>query len=406
MTGRVAPIGAVALTALATLATGCGGGGGSPHAATTTSSSSSSSASAPIRIVQTAQSSQFNPPAIFQRDSPGVVEVISTFPGGGGGVPGAGSGGTAAQGSGFVISKGGEIVTNAHVVTDTGGGSSSRRASAVYVRFADDNEVPAKIVGADPNADVALLRVDSPGLNLRPLALGTSSNLVVGAPVATLGTPLGEQNSLSVGVISATNRSIPSLNGSASGGQGTFATLGAIQTDAAINHGNSGGPLVDASGAVIGINSQIAPDSSGGATGIGFAVPVDAVKRSLAQLQAHGTVKYAYMGISSEDLFPQLAKRLGLPVTHGSLVGVVTPGSPAAHAGLRGGSKRILFDAQPYTVGGDVVSRFDGRELTNDYNLVTAVTDASPGQTVTLEVWRGSSKREVRVTLGTRPSGG
>jgi S1-C subfamily serine protease len=399
---RGARAGRAAAAALVALLAGCGGGGGAPHSVSATSSSG---ASAPITIVQSADHAPFDAPSIFRRDSPGVVEVISTFPGGGSSVPGLGSG-TAAQGSGFVISTDGEIVTNAHVVTNTTSGSGSQLASAVYVRFADDNEVPAKIVGTDPNADVALLRVNPSGLTLRPLALGVSSGLVVGSPVATLGTPLGEQNSLSVGVISATNRAIPSLNGSAGSGQGIFATLGAIQTDAAINHGNSGGPLVDAGGGVIGINSQIAPDSSGGATGIGFAVPVDAVRRSVARLRSSGTVKYAYMGISSEDLFPQLARRLGVPVNHGSIVGSVAPGSPAARAGLIGGTRRIAFDVQQYMVGGDVVSKFNGRPLTNDYNLVTAVTDANPGESVTLEVWRGKSKREVHVTLGTRPSGG
>ncbi len=402
MRSRAARRGGLVAAGLAALLAGCGGGGSAPHSA---SSTSSSGASAPITIVQSADHAQFSAPTIFQNDSSGVVEVISTFPGGSSSVPGLGSG-TAAQGSGFVISKAGEIVTNAHVVTNATGGSSLQRASAVYVRFADDNEVPATIVGTDPNADVALLHVNPSGLNLKPLALGTSSGLVVGSPVATLGTPLGEQNSLSVGVISATNRAIPSLNGSPGSGQGTFATLGAIQTDAAINHGNSGGPLVNAGGAVIGINSQIAPDSSGGATGIGFAVPVDAVKRSVAQLRSTGTVKYAYLGISSEDLFPQLAAHLGLPVNHGSIVGSVAPGSPAARAGLRGGTKRITFDVQQYMVGGDVVSKFNGRDLNHDYNLVTAVTDANPGQSVTLEVWRGKSKRDVQVTLGTRPSGG
>src|SRR5207244_3689908 len=151
------------------------------------------------------------------------------------------------------------------------------------------------------------------GLTLKPLALGSSSHLVVGAPVAALGTPAGEQGTMTVGIISATNRSIQSLNQSST--RGSFAITGAIQTDAAINHGNSGGPLVDAAGAVIGINSQIAPsDTSGTPSGVGFAVPVDAVKHSVDQLRAHGSVAYAYIGVSSVPVFPQLAKRLGLPV--------------------------------------------------------------------------------------------
>jgi S1-C subfamily serine protease len=395
---------ALLAVALASLTAGCGGSSRNDRHTTGSLSapqtSGASTPSGPLKVVQVAQSSPFDPSAIYARDAPGVVTVISTFPAGGSGL-GTG-GGVAAQGSGFVISTSGEIVTNAHVVTN-GTGSSLQRAKAVYVQFPDDNEVPAKIVGTDPNADVALLRIDPSGLPLRSLTLGSSANLVVGSPVATLGTPLGHQGSMSVGVISGTNRAIPSLNGT---GAQAFATLGAIQTDAAINHGNSGGPLVGANGAVIGINSQIAPDSSGVSSGIGFAVPVDAVKRSVAQLRAHGSAAYAYLGVLTEDLFPQLAQHLGLGVSHGSMVRSVASGSPAARAGLRGGTTQIQFDVQQYMVGGDVVSKLDGRDLNASFDLAAAVTELSPGQRVTLEVWRGKSKRDLTITLGTRPSGG
>jgi S1-C subfamily serine protease len=397
---------ALLAVALASLTAGCGGSSrndrhttGSLSAPQTTGAATPSG---PLKVVQVAQSSPFDPSAIYARDAPGVVTVISTFPAGGSGLGSGTGGGVAAQGSGFVISTSGEIVTNAHVVTN-GTGSSLQRAKAVYVQFPDDNEVPAKIVGTDPNADVALLRIDPSGLPLRSLTLGSSANLVVGSPVATLGTPLGHQGSMSVGVISGTNRAIPSLNGT---GAQAFATLGAIQTDAAINHGNSGGPLVGANGAVIGINSQIAPDSSGVSSGIGFAVPVDAVKRSVAQLRAHGSAAYAYLGVLTEDLFPQLAQHLGLGVSHGSMVRSVASGSPAARAGLRGGTTQIQFDVQQYMVGGDVVSKLDGRDLNASFDLAAAVTELSPGQRVTLEVWRGKSKRDLTITLGTRPSGG
>jgi S1-C subfamily serine protease len=351
-----------------------------------------------------AQTGQFDPPAIYGRVAPGVVTVISVLPGSGGlgGLIPGGGGQQAAQGSGFVISTSGEVVTNAHVVTN-GTAANLQRATQVYVKFPDSNEVPAKIVGADPNADVALLRIDPSGLTLRPLTLGTSSNLVVGSPVAALGTPFGEQGSLSVGVISATNRAIQSLNGSASQGTGYFAIPGAIQTDAAINHGNSGGPLVDAAGAVIGINSQI-DSSSGSGSGVGFAVPVDAVKRSIAQLRAHGSVAYAYLGVSSQPLFSQLAQHLGLKVTHGALLRDVNPGGPAAKAGLKGGTQQIKFDAQAYYAGGDVITKLNGRDIVQSDDLASAVSQLDPGQTVTLEVWRGASKRDVKVTLGTRPN--
>jgi 2-alkenal reductase len=393
---------AILAAALASLIAGCGGSGGPPRHGTGSmgAAAGSATAPAPLKVVQVAQSTAFDPSTIYARDAPGVVTVTSTFAGGGS-APGQGTG-VAAQGSGFVISTSGEVVTNAHVVTN-GSGSRLQRASAVYVQFPDDNELPAKIVGTDPNADVALLRVDPAGLTLRSLTLGSSAKLVVGAPVATLGTPLGHQGSMSVGVISGTNRAIPSLNGT---GAQAFATLGAIQTDAAINHGNSGGPLVDASGAVIGINSQIEPDSSGASSGVGFAVPVDAVSRSVAQLRAHGSVAYAYLGVLTEDLFPQLAQHLGLGVSHGSMVRSVAPGSPAAGADLHGGTKQIQFDAHRYMVGGDVVSKLDGRDLNASFDLAAAVTELAPGQKVTLEVWRGKSRREETVKLGTRPSGG
>ena len=337
----------------------------------------------------------FNATKVYDRDAPGVVTVISVF-------PGAGPTGSALQGSGFVISGSGQIVTNAHVVSTLVRGA-LHRASNVYVQFADGNEVPARIVGTDPNGDVALLQIRPAGLQLTPLTLGSSASLAVGAPVAALGSPFGEAGSMSVGVISATNRSIQSLNGTTA--VNTFSIPGAIQTDAAINHGNSGGPLVDARGAVIGINTQIA-SSTGGGEGVGFAVPVDTVKRSVAQLRSRGSVAYAYVGVSSVDLFPQLGRRLHLGVTHGAYIQSVTSGGPAARAGLRGGTTKFEFDAAQYLIGGDVITEVDGRALTLGHDLSDAIALLNPGQVVTLEVWRGGVGRAVKLALGTRPSGG
>jgi S1-C subfamily serine protease len=282
-------------------------------------------------------------------------------------------------------------------------GGTLHRANNVYVQFADGNEVPARILGADPNADVALLQINPAGLSLRPLTLGSSASLAVGAPVAALGSPFGEAGSMSVGVISATNRSIQSLNGT--NPANAFSIPGAIQTDAAINHGNSGGPLVNTGGAVIGINTQIA-SSTGGGEGVGFAVPVDTVKRSVAQLQAHGSVAYAYLGVSSVDLFPQLARRLHLGATHGAFIQSVASSGPAAKAGLRGGTTKFEFDAAQYLIGGDVITKVNGRALTLGHDLTDAIALLNPGQVVTLEVWRGGVGRAVKLALGTRPSGG
>jgi S1-C subfamily serine protease len=343
----------------------------------------------------------FDASTIYRRDAPGVVTVISVFSASGA-IGSAVNGGQEVQGSGFVTSGGGEIVTNAHVVTTATGGV-LRRANSVYVQFDDGNEVPARIVGADPNSDVALLKINPSGLALRPLSLGSSGSLAVGAPVAALGSPFGQAGSMSVGVISATNRSIQSLNGTDA--QNSFSIPGAVQTDAAINHGNSGGPLVDASGAVIGINSQIA-SSTGGGQGVGFAVPVDIVKRSVAQLRSRGSVADAYIGVSSVDLFPQLGRRLHLGATHGAFLQSVTPGSPGAKAGLRGGTTKFAFDAGQYAIGGDVITKLNGRALTLGYDLSDAVALLNPGQAITLVVWRGGVARQVKLTLGTRPGSG
>ena len=336
----------------------------------------------------------FDPAAIYKRISPGVVTVISVFPGGSldqllGGSGGASEG----LGSGFVINSGGEIATNAHVVT-TGKAPNLKRATAVYVQFGDGNQVPAKIVGADPNADVALIRVDPAGLTLRPLSFGNSAAAIVGQPVAAIGSPFGEPQSLSVGVISGLNRSIDSLN--------QFRISNAIQTDAAINHGNSGGPLVDAQGRVLGINSQI-ESTGGGGEGVGFAVPSVVVKSSVDQLRAKGHVDYAFLGVSSVPVFPQLAKKIGLPVNHGALLRQVNAGQPAAKAGLRGGTKDITFQGVSYRIDGDVIVAVDGRPLDAESDLSDAIAGKQPGDVVTIQIYRGSKKLSVKVKLGARP---
>ena len=259
-------------------------------------------------------------------------------------------------GSGFVIDAGGEIATNAHVVT-TGEGAKIKKAGQVYVSFEDGNEVPAVIVGFDPFSDVALLRIKPDGLRLRPLGFGTTERLKVGAPVAAIGSPFGEDRSLSTGIISALGRSIDSLTG--------FATPGAIQTDTAINQGNSGGPLLDSRGRVIGINSQI-QTRSGDSTGVGFAVPVDTVKRSLAQLRGNGRARYAYLGVATSPVFPQLAARFNLAAKSGAWVQTINKGGPADSAGLHAGSGSTAFQARRYASGGDVIVAVDGAQIRDE----------------------------------------
>lgn len=335
----------------------------------------------------------FDPAEIYRREAPGVVTVISVFDASSPLSLGSGGGPEAGLGSGFVISGSGEIATNAHVVT-TGEGSSIKRAKEVYVRFADGNQVPARIVGDDPNADVALLRIDPSGLTLRPLALGSDHNLEVGEPVAAIGSPFGEPQSLSVGVISGLNRTIDSLT--------KFQISGALQTDAAINHGNSGGPLVDSRGDVLGINSQIR-STSGGGEGVGFAVPIDVARRSLDALRRGGTVPYAYVGVSSIPVFPQLAGHFKLPTKRGAWIQSITSGSPAAKAGLRAGGRSARFQAEQYKLGGDIIVAVNGKPIRLATDLGDRVTALKPGSRARLTIYRGQTRRTVTVTLGQRP---
>jgi S1-C subfamily serine protease len=306
---------------------------------------------------------------------------------------GLGSGTRAGIGSGFVVSGAGEIATNAHVVT-SGEGRDIKRAADVYVRFADGNQVPADVRGFDPFSDVALLKVDPAGLRLRPLPLGAAQTVEVGAPVVAIGSPFGEEQSLSVGVVSAKDRSIESLTG--------FATTGALQTDAAINHGNSGGPLLDARGRVVGINSQI-QTSTGDGSGVGFAVPVETARRSLSQLRSDGQVRYAYLGVATVPVFPQLAEHFGLPVHHGAWVQEVTRSGPSEDAGLRGGGDRERFQERAYVQGGDIVVALDGRPVRREDDLSQLLVARRPGDVVRLTVLRGDHRRQLRVRLGERP---
>ena len=249
--------------------------------------------------------------------------------------------------------------------------------------------------GYDPEADVALLKVDPEGLTLRPLPLGESAKVAVGTPVAAIGSPFSERQSLSVGVVSAVDRTITGLT--------AFQISGAIQTDAAINPGNSGGPLVDQDGEVIGINQQI-KTSSGGGEGVGFAVPIDVARRSLDQLRAEGEVSYAFLGVETVPIYPQLRERFDLPVDDGAWLQGVSEDGPAADAGLRGGGARqTTFQVRPYRVGGDVITRIGDRPVDDPDDLSPAVALLDPGTTVTVEAWRDGERREVKVKLGERP---
>jgi S1-C subfamily serine protease len=331
----------------------------------------------------------FNPAQIYDRLAPGVVTILSLFESGASILDDGGEGG---QGSGFVIDGEGYVATNAHVVTSDSGG----RAEQVFVEFSDGNRVEAKIVGVDPNADVALLKVDPSGLALTPLRLGVSHGITVGEPVAAIGSPFGERQSLSIGVISAIDRNIESLT--------RFQIGDAIQTDAAINPGNSGGPLLNARGRVLGINAQI-KSQSGGGEGVGFAIPVDAVSRSLRELRANGKVGYGYLGVQTLSLWPQLAERLDLDVDDGALIQDIESESPAEKAGLREGDDEIGFQATRVRTGGDVIVAVDGRRLSRSDDLADEISAMSAGDEVELELVRDGRHKTVRVRLGERPRG-
>jgi S1-C subfamily serine protease len=335
----------------------------------------------------------FDPAKIYAQRSPGVVTIFAVF-------GDADNPTEEAQGSGFVISPKGYILTNSHVITNAGSTGPVRAADHVYVEFSDVDRVAAKVVGWDVYDDVGLVRVDPSAHQLTSVPLGSSAAVVVGEPVAAIGSPLGNENSLAVGVVSAVHRSIDSLTA------GVYRLTDAIQTDAPITHGNSGGPLFDARGRVIGINAQIRSQAStGNDSGVGFAVPIDSAKRSVAQLIAHGRVVYAYVGVKTEDLTPAIARALGLNVDHGAVVVDVIhdPPGPAARAGLREGSGNVNVLGVDVPRGADVIVGINGRPVRDADDVVRLVsTQLKPGDVATFTIVRDGKRKTVPIRLGTR----
>jgi S1-C subfamily serine protease len=330
----------------------------------------------------------FDPAAIYTRRAPGVVTLYADL-----GPDGE------SQGSGFVVDGKGTILTNAHVVTNVAavGAGSVRGARKLYAEFRDGDRVPATIVGWDLFSDVGVVRVDPADHRLAPVPLGTSSTVVVGTPVAAIGSPFGEQSSLSVGVVSATDRTIDSLTSG-------YSVSDAIQIDAPINRGNSGGPLFDARGRVIGINAQIR-STSGNAEGVGFAIPIDTARRALDQLVRTGHVAYAYVGVTTQDVTPGLARKFGFATAHGALIAKVQTGTPADRAGLRGGTRTVDYNGLAVSLGGDVIVRIGGTPVAGAADVSRAVARLAAGQRVTFTVLRGGTDRRlVKVELSERPA--
>jgi S1-C subfamily serine protease len=321
---------------------------------------------------------------IYTQEARGVVQVLATS------VvsddPFFGPQESSALGSGFVIDQAGRIVTNFHVVDG---------ASQVQVSFSGEDRVDARVIGTDPSTDIAVLQIDEQARALTPLPLGDSDSVNVGDAVVAIGNPFGLERTVTAGIVSALQREITAPNG--------FAIDEVIQTDASINRGNSGGPLLNANGEVIGVNAQI-ESTTGGNVGIGFAIPINTVKEVVSQIIEGGKVEHAYLGIEMQTIDEELTRHFRLPAERGVLISRVVPGSPADQAGLEGGSRRVVVGGESYVLGGDVITAADGDALESAEELRSIVNDRKPGEELALEVRREDSTETVTVTLGRRPA--
>ncbi len=330
--------------------------------------------------------------ALYRDRSPGVVTIHAMFeerddPQG------------LAQGSGFIVSAEGLILTNSHVITTAGLSASPAdvvAADEVFVEFVDGERVPAEIIGWDVFNDVGVLAVEPGSQALQALPLGVSRLVQVGEPVAAIGSPFGQASSLTVGVVSATGRSVASLTSD-------YDLIDAIQVDAPINRGNSGGPLFNASGDVIGINAQIRSES-GTSEGVGFAIAIDTALRSMEQLVESGTVAYPWIGTCTASLVPSVARQLGYGVERGALITTVFAKTPADASGLQEGTGEELVDGISYTVGSDVVTAVGDQEIVSAEALIRELSLHDPGETVDLEVHRGAETLALKLTIGKRPA--
>jgi S1-C subfamily serine protease len=288
-----------------------------------------------------------------------------------------------------VIDKSGHIVTNAHVVEG---------ARKIEVSFSNRDKVEARLVGQDPSTDLAVLKVDVDARALTPLQLGNSDGARVGDSVVAIGNPLGLERSVTAGIVSALHRPLTAPN--------DFTIDDLIQTDAAINSGNSGGPLLGANGRVIGVNTAIATGNTGarGNIGIGFAVPINTVRDVASQLIGRGRVEHPFLGVGAQAIDKEIAELFNLPVEKGLLVVRVFEGSGADKAGLRAGDTEVVVAGESYRLGGDVIVEVDGEALETPQELSQAVSAKKPGDKVTVEAYRGDDKRTFEVTLGRRPA--
>jgi S1-C subfamily serine protease len=328
-----------------------------------------------------AASSPLSVSAIYKRAYKGVVELTVTSESQ---LPFNEGDGQRGQGSGFVYDTKGHVITNQHVVEG---------ASSISVRFWNGATYGAEVVGTDTSTDLAVIKVDAPASLLEPLTLGDSSQLEVGDGVVAIGSPYGLEGTLTSGIVSALHRQMTSRN--------DFSINDSIQTDAAINHGNSGGPLLNSRGRVVGVNAQIRSDS-GGSDGVGFAIPSNTVKSIVSQILTTGEAEHAYLGIELRPIPGSVAEELDL--VEGVAVMEVRPGTPAARAGLRAATASRTVDGEEYPIGGDVITAVDDKKVASAEDLQSAIDAKRPGDTVTLTYVRDGESREVDVKLASRPS--
>ena len=361
-----------------------------------------SSSTSAVKAVTSSSSSSAT--SVYNASHTGVVSILSTSnndsTGGGGGGRGFGGGGgsgsgqSTALGSGILLDTKGDILTNEHVVD---------KATKVTVSFDTKPSTTrtATVVGTDPSTDLAVVKIDPTGLDLKPLTLGDSSAAQIGDTVYALGNPFGYTNSFSQGIVSGLGRSITSPNG--------FGIDNAIQTDASINPGNSGGPLLDANGEVIGVNAQIATGGQtaaggeAGNNGVGFAIPINTAKGIAAQLEQSGHVSHAYLGVGAATVAGSLQGSL-TGAQSGALIENVQSGSPAAQAGLKAGTKRQQVDGASILLGGDVIQAINGKKVITSDDLASAISSMKPGDKVSVQLVRGGKQVTVAVTLGKQPS--
>jgi S1-C subfamily serine protease len=363
-------------------------GSDDPATTTSTSAAATPASSLPPTTTRPAVRDGRTAEQIYRDDAPGVVVITDTqtrvIPSTFFSPPTRQQVG--ALGSGFVVDEHGDILTNDHVV---------QQATQIRVGFSDGVTYPAKIVGTDPASDLAVIRVKAPTSALRPLGFDDASAIQVGDPVYAIGNPFGLDRTMTAGIVSATGRDIRSPNG--------LTIPDAIQTDAPINHGNSGGPLLDRFGRVIGVNAQIQGGTVDANVGVGFAISSATAESVARQLIAHGRAEHAWLGVQVETIDPTLAQLVrGLPA-HGAVVARVVKGSPAAKAGLAAADRQVTVNGVSGLLGGDTIVGLDGHSVTTSTQLADAVARHKPGDKLEFEVVRGGKTRTVEVTLGNAP---